>query len=194
MQKKIVIGIILIVIVIFVGMLLSKSRQVNVNKNLIYTPSANDSEAKTNRNTGKTVTDYMASQINLSDRTRYIDIAKQTILTKPKLHWYSETGNGDKIIEWGDVNQIGAALDEKFIVSLEPTIGYNKPNFYPAPDDYMNDKYSLRWFFVPGCKENVNSNEENNWYDNSGKQCFGGYLLEVLINKDNQVERVSLAK
>ena len=182
MNKKIAtelaIGIILIIAVIIGGFIWMGNKK--ENKNLIYTPSPNESEAKTVRNMGKEVSKYQAGQIE--DSGKIIDIAKQYVLKKPQLNWYDGNGSESKLIEWSDNKQIGAVLDEKSIVYLEPTI--NK----------MNDKFSVRWFFVPGCKEDVNSDEENNWYDNSGKQCIGGYVLEVLVNKDSHIESASLVK
>jgi len=112
-------------------------------------------------------------------------IAKEYILIKPKL-----LSNGNVSVDWNKESGLADASPE-WITSHKPNIEYIAPGKYQSPYDYLNDKYTVDWFFIPGCEENPNSTNEPNWFKN-GLPCLGGYNLQVLINSDGTINHAEL--
>lgn len=71
---------------------------------------------------------------------------------------------------------------------------YNTPGKFPSPYEYLNDKYSVYWLFMPGCEKRLEDKISNpNWYDKNGNHCFGGYGVSILINNKMKAERLDIS-
>ena len=84
-------------------------------------------------------------------------------------------------------------VDLKWVTSHKAIIKYISPNKYKTTyNSYLNDKYLVNWFFIPGCEENPQSTNKPNWFNREGLPCLRGYVLSVLINPDGTVYRSEL--
>ena len=71
----------------------------------------------------------------------------------------------------------------------------NPAGKWPAPYEYLNDKYVVNWRFMPGCgPEPVNTKASPNWYDKNGNQCLGGYGVSVIIDKTFKPQRITISE
>jgi len=103
--------------------------------------------------------------------------------------------NNEKFVDWDNYVEIGSDFSKvtpQWIISQKSTIRYVEPDKYSAPYDDLNNKYIIDWFFIPGCKENPESTDKPNWFDDKGYHCLGGYEIRVLINNDLIVEDAKL--
>jgi hypothetical protein len=174
MSKKIalLIGVGIIIVVVIIGgkfILIKKQNQKKIKEQI-----AEQSMGKTNK----------------FENSRLLEIAKQYVLKKPQLYL-----NREKFVDWNNYNELGsdfAKASPEWIISQKSEIEYVEPNKYKPPYDYLNDKYIVSWFFIPGCEENPNSTARPNWFNKEGLQCLGGYNLSVIINPDGTVNRAEL--
>jgi hypothetical protein len=143
----------------------------------------------------KIIEDRIASQFkgetNGTPNAQLIEMAKQYVLSKPRLLWWDRK----KYIDWNDklTANIFSQASPEWIVSQEVYVHYNGPNQYQY-DDFknLNEKYVVHWFFIPGCKENPNSNNEPNWFGPSGLPCLGGYDMDVILNSNKTIDHAEL--
>ena len=103
--------------------------------------------------------------------------------------------NREKFVDWDNYDELGTSLAKaspQWIISQKFSVRYIEPNKNKPPYDYLNDKYIVSWFFIPGCEENPNSSDKPNWFNKLGLHCLGGYGLGVIINPDGTVNRAEL--
>ena len=171
MNKKIILAIVLILIII--GGVFYFSYKQQRTKNQVVVPVIEQPTGKTNN----------------FENSQLVEIAKQYVLIKPQLYW-----NREKFVNWAS-NELGtdfAKASPEWIVLHKSTIKYIEPNTYKSPYDDLNDKYIVGWFFIPGCEENPNSTNRPNWFNKAGLPCLGGYSLSVIINSDGTVNHAEL--
>ena len=126
---------------------------------------------------------------NISDDSKIVEFAKTYILKKPQLYL-----NREKKVDW-DSSELGTLfvnISPEWVVSQKTAFEYILPNTYNSPYDYLNDKYIVSWFFIPGCEEDVENIDQPNWFNKEGIHCLGGYDLRVIINSDKTVSLVEL--
>ena len=127
----------------------------------------------------------LTGKTNNFENSELFRIARKYILSKPRL----SSGPGVSV-DWNKVSGFASATPE-WITSHTPTIEYVTPRKYETPYSYLNDKYTVDWFFIPGCEEDINSNNRPNWFRN-GLPCLGGNILRVIINPNGTVDRTEL--
>lgn len=132
---------------------------------------------------------HYPEKVNNIESQKLIKIARDYILTEPKLYF-----NNSQWVNWNDEETLGAKLDANWIVDHEPeSIEYNPPDKWPSSYVHFNDKYVVRWFFIPGCEERPgNKISKPNWFNEQGIQCVGGYILNALIKPDFELDQILL--
>ena len=127
----------------------------------------------------------ITGKTNNFDNVHLVEVAKQYILKKPQL--LLGEGKGDKLVQWNEVGSDFSKTNPGWITSQKVSIKYVEPNKYQPPNNDLNGKYLVSWFFIPGCKENSESSARPNWF-RFGMQCVVGYDLTVIINPDGTVD------
>jgi hypothetical protein len=167
MNKK-TIGIIILVLIVIGGVFYFSYKQ-----------------RKTEDQTKVSISTQLTGKTNNFENSELARIAKEYVLSKPRL-----SSDGNTNADWNKQAGLQNANLE-WITSHKPSIEYVVPGKYQAPYDYLNGKYTVDWFFIPGCEENPNSTNKPNWFKN-GLPCLGGYNLRVLINSDETVNGAEL--
>ena len=167
MNKKIIGIIVFILIITASGIFYFSHKQQNENQT--QTP----------------VFEQLIGKTNNFENSELTQIAKEYILSKPKLLL-----NGNVSVDWNKESGLANASPD-WITSHKPNIRYVAPGKYQSPYDYLNDKYIVDWFFIPGCEEDPNSENVPNWSEN-GSPCLGGYNLQVLINSNETIDYAEL--
>ncbi len=130
-------------------------------------------------------------KINSSKNLVYIEIARQHILNKPSL----QLDISEQPIMWDKLDELlpgFSKINPEWIISQDINIEYVAKDKYETPYDYLNDKYTVSWFFIPGCEEDKNSNDKPNWFNDDGHQCLGGYSLNIIINPNKIISKTEL--
>lgn len=131
----------------------------------------------------------LPEKVNNVKTSKLVKIATDFILTKPNINVDVENS---KVIEWSEEEEnLNYKIDPAWLTNHQPTVQYFSPDkdigeFY----NYLKGKYTVNWFFIPGCEENPRSKNSPNWFDKEGRQCLGGYELQVLLNNNLVPEKL----
>ena len=119
---------------------------------------------------------------------KLIEIARLYLNDDPKIYF------DDVPMAINDDHLKKIQFDPAWFTAHDPGgITYEAPNKYKAPYDYLNDKCTVDWLFMPGCEERPNDTEDDpNWFTPDGIPCGGGYGVDVLINRDMYPDQIRI--
>ncbi len=85
-------------------------------------------------------------------------------------------------------------FDPAWFLAHNPNqVEYIYPGKWPGKWDYLNDKFIIYWFYIPGCEQRPNDKiNKPNWFDSRGRHCLGGYTISIILDADLHGKRVDI--